>query len=86
MIKVLIVDDHESLCDSLSHALDSIGSFVVIGSLKSAAHAELYCMKLQPDLVLMDVCTEGGASGLEATKTIREKYPDIKQEYRLEHI
>ena len=78
MNRVLIVDDHESMCDSLSHALRSTGDFIVIGSLKSAVHAELYCMKLKPNLVLMDVCTEGGASGLEATKVIREKYPDIK--------
>ncbi|MDD2502730.1 MAG: response regulator transcription factor [Clostridia bacterium] len=78
MNKVLIVDDHESMCDSLSHALASTNEFEVIGSLKSAIHAELYCMKLKPDLVLMDVCTEAGASGLDATKDIRKKYPDIK--------
>lgn len=78
MYKVLIVDDHESMCDSLSHALTSTNEFIIIGSLKSADHAALYCMKLKPDLVLMDVCTEGGASGLEATKVIRKKYPYIK--------
>lgn len=78
MNKVLIVDDHESMSDSLFQALRSTNDFIVVGSLKSAIHADLYCMKLRPDLVLMDVCTEGGASGLEATKIIREKYPDIK--------
>ncbi len=78
MNKVLIIDDHESMSDSLSHALTKTGSFIVVGSLKSALHAELYCMKLEPDLVLMDVCTEGGASGLDATKVIRQKHPDIK--------
>ena len=78
MDKVLIVDDHESMCDSLFHALTSTVDFMVVGTLKNALHAELYCMKLSPDLVLMDVCTEGGASGLDATKVIREKYPNIK--------
>lgn len=78
MNKVLIVDDHESMSDSLFHALKSTNDFIVVGNLKSALQAELYCMKLEPDLVLMDVCTEGGASGLDATKSIREKYPDIK--------
>lgn len=78
MNKVLIVDDHESMSDSLFQALKSTNNFVVVGSLKSALHAELYCMKLKPDLVFMDVCTEGDASGLDATKAIREKYPDIK--------
>ena len=78
MNRVLIVDDHESISDSLSNALTSTKKFMVVGCLKSAMHAEIYCMKLNPDLVLMDVCTEGGASGLEATKIIRKKYPNIK--------
>ena len=78
MNRVLIVDDHESMSDSLYHALKSTKDFEVVGSLKSALNAELYCMKLEPDLVLMDVCTEGGSSGIDATKIIREKYPHIK--------
>lgn len=78
MIKVLIVDDHQSMCDSLEHALEEAEGFQIIGNLKSAQHAELYCRKLEPDLIFMDVCTEGGASGLEATKEIREKYPQVK--------
>ena len=78
MYEVLIVDDHESICDSLSYALAVTERFLVAGKLQSAAGAAAACEKLRPDLVLMDVCTEGGASGLDATKTIREKYPDIK--------
>lgn len=78
MNKVLIVDDHESMSDSLIQALKCTDNFIVVGSLKSALHAELYCKKLKPDLIIMDVCTEGGASGLDATEIIREKYPNIK--------
>ena len=32
----------------------------------------------QPDLVLMDVCTEGSMSGLDAARIIRERFPSIK--------
>ena len=78
MYRVLIVDDHESMCDSLSLALTNTGGFTVVGKLLSAAHAKLYCEKLKPDLVLMDVCTEGNASGLGATEILRDKFPDIK--------
>jgi len=78
LIKVLVVDDHESMCDSLTMTLESTGDFSVVGKLARADHAELYCEKLQPDLVFLDVCTEEGASGLDATKTIRQKYPEIK--------
>lgn len=78
MNRVLIVDDHESVCDSLSNVLTGTGHFAVVGRLKAAAYAEAYCDRLKPDLVFMDVCTEGGASGLEATKTLRRKYPQLK--------
>ncbi len=78
MYKVLIVDDHESMLDSLFYAFKNTDNFIVVASLKSASHAEVYCMKLKPDLILMDVCTEEGASGLEASKIIKEKYPNIK--------
>lgn len=78
MYKVLIVDDHESMCDSLTYALTGTGDFTVVGKLPTAAYTEAYCEKLRPDLVLMDVCTEGGSSGLDATKIVRTKFPDIK--------
>jgi len=78
MYKVLIVDDHESVQDSLSGVLCGTGEFSVVGRLHSAAHAELYCQKLQPDLVFMDVCTADRASGIEAAALIRKKHPGIK--------
>ncbi|MCL2060480.1 MAG: response regulator transcription factor [Oscillospiraceae bacterium] len=78
MIKVLIIDDHESMCDSLTYALTQAGGFSVVGRWPCAAQAELYCERLRPDLVLMDVCTEGNASGLDAATAIRGRFPDIK--------
>lgn len=78
MYKVLIVDDHESMTDSLTDALTKTNNFSIVGSLKNASHAELYCIKLLPDLILMDVCTEGNASGLKATKIIKKNHPNIK--------
>lgn len=78
MKKVLIVDDHESMKDSLELALVQSLKFEVVGRLKNADYALLYCRNLQPDLVLMDVCTEKGASGLDATKAILSEFPSIK--------
>ena len=78
MYKAIIIDDHESMCDSLTYALDSTGDFSVVGTLPAAAHAEVFCEKLLPDLVLMDVCTEGAISGLDAAQRIRERFPEIK--------
>lgn len=78
MYTVLIVDDHESMCDSLAYALNATGDFSVVGKLPTAAHAEIYCERLEPDLVLLDVCTQEGASGLVAAETLRQKFPNLK--------
>ena len=78
MIKVLIIDDHESMCDSLELVLESTGDYSVVGKLPRADHADIYCERLNPELVFIDVCTAEGASGLNATKILRDKYPDVK--------
>ena len=78
MTNVLIVEDHESMCDSLRAVLSQDEEFRVIAEVPSADFAELYCEKMGPDLIFMDVCTEGGASGLAATEKIHARWPDIK--------
>ena len=78
MYKVMIVDDHESMCDSLKYALEGTGDYTVVGTLPAAAYAKVFCERLQPDLVLMDVCTEGDVSGLDMAEILREKFPEMK--------
>ncbi|NLW69837.1 MAG: response regulator transcription factor [Eubacteriaceae bacterium] len=78
MPKILIVDDHESIREALKISLTKNEGYEIVGETQSAAYALLYCQKLKPDLVLLDVCTEGGASGLTAAKQIHETLPDIK--------
>ncbi len=78
MTKVLIVDDHEFVRDSLRELFTRNEGFEVVGSLASAAFAAGYCEKLRPDLAILDVCTEGGASGLDAAAEIKARCPEIK--------
>lgn len=78
MIKVLIVDDHQSMREALITAFEELEEFSVVAEISNASMALLYCEKLLPDIVLMDVCTEGNASGLKATKEIKESFPSIK--------
>lgn len=82
MIKVLIVDDHSSMRDALKGLFFDKSyqgePYEVVGELTGADMALLYCDKLHPDLIFMDVCTEGNASGLMATRDILKKYPEIK--------
>ena len=78
MTKILIVDDHTSMRDALKGLFEEKEEYEIVGELTSADMALLYCEKLHPDLVFMDVCTEGNASGLVATREIHEKLPEIK--------
>lgn len=78
MTKILIVDDLTSMRDALKNMFSDASCYEVVGEIPSADMALDYCDKFHPDLVFMDVCTEGNASGLVYTKNIREKYPEIK--------
>ena len=78
MKTILIVDDHESMRDSLASAFEKAEGFRTAGGIPSAAFALAYCEKLKPDLVMMDICTENGASGLDAAQAIKKAYPEIK--------
>ena len=78
LIKVLIVDDHESMRNSLEQEFCTDNGFKVVGSIANAADAELFCASVKPVLVITDVCTENGASGLDAAALIRQKHPAIK--------
>ena len=78
MIKVLIVEDHASMRESLTTALTAAGDFTVVGEVPNADYALDFCKHLRPDLVLMDVCTENGASGLKAVEAIRNSCEEVK--------
>jgi len=77
-VKVLIVDDHKVMRDTLEREFCPANGFEVIGSFSNAADTEAFCAMKCPDVIIMDVCTESGASGLEAAEKIRKSYPKIK--------
>ena len=58
MTKVLVVDDHESMRESLERLFNESGDFCVVGGISCADHAVRMCGELSPDIVFMDVCTE----------------------------
>ena len=78
MIDILIVEDHESMCEAITSAFTATNRYKVVATVASSDFALMYCEKFKPQLILMDVCTDGGASGLKATQIIKDKYPNIK--------
>ncbi len=78
MIRVLIVDDHRTLRDSLTRLFEDKDNYQVVGQLSNAEQAVCFCQNQAINLVIMDVCTEAGSSGLDAADKIRKQNAKIK--------
>ena len=77
MIKVLICDDQEIVCEGLRRILESDDEISVLGAAHNGIEALEQIEKAKPDLVLMDLKMPE-MNGVIATRKIREKYPDIR--------
>ena len=75
---VLLIDDHKVVRDSLKKVFSEENGFRVTQELTDASEAKTACLQRLPDLVLMDVCTEGGASGLDSLEQLRAQFPELK--------
>lgn len=76
MIKVLICDDQEIVCEGLRRILESDDEISVLGAAHNGIEALEQIEKAKPDLVLMDLKMPE-MNGVIATRKIREKHPDI---------
>lgn len=75
---VLIVEDQVMPAQLFEHFVRSSDKYELAANINSAAFAEVYCMDGKIDLILMDVVTADGASGLDAAEKIKAKYPNVK--------
>ena len=78
MIRVLIVEDQVLLRDALTRIINGQPDMKVVGFAVDADKALDLCRELAPDLVLMDVVTEGKANGITAAAAIRRDLPEVK--------
>lgn len=76
--RVLVVEDQEMPRQLFEIFINSSENFEHAGSIGNAGAVLPLLNKLDVDLILMDVMTELGISGLDAAKEVKEKYPDIK--------
>ena len=75
-IKVLLVDDNALFRDGVARILEADGRFSVIGHAASGEDGVKAALKLQPDIVLMDLHMPG-LGGVEAVKRIRSSRPEL---------
>jgi DNA-binding NarL/FixJ family response regulator len=76
-IRLLLVDDHEVVRIGLRTLLERSGKIQVVGEAGTLASAVSEALRLQPQVVLMDVRLPDG-SGAEACREIRAASPDIR--------
>ncbi|MCD4678263.1 MAG: response regulator transcription factor [Desulfobacula sp.] len=76
-IKIIIADDHSILQHGLCSSLEMEKGFKVVAKANSGRSAIELATLHRPDLVIMDVSMPH-LNGMEATKQILEKNPEIK--------
>ncbi len=77
MIKILIADDQQLVRESLMIVLNSQENFEVTSIVENGYLALQAIKEEKPDVVLMDIRMPK-LDGVQCTKMIKEKYPDIK--------
>ena len=76
-VRIIIVDDHETLRRTLGLYLDQYEDVELVGEASSGQEALEACERYRPDVVLMDILMPG-MDGIVATQAIRRDHPDVQ--------
>jgi len=76
--RVMIVDDQLISRRFFELTLGGCPRYEVVCALPSAFTADLYLLKEEIDLIVMDVLMNNGTNGLDAAEAIKQKYPSVK--------
>jgi DNA-binding NarL/FixJ family response regulator len=77
-ITVLIADDHRIFREGLRALLEEDQGIKVIGQAGSGEEAIQKAMELKPHIVIMDITMPPGMNGIQATRILREREPEIQ--------
>jgi len=76
-IRLLVVDDHAVVRSGLKMLLSGHAEMEIAGEAESGAEAMRETERLHPDVILMDIGLPD-KTGIEVTREIKAKFPDIK--------
>jgi two-component system, NarL family, response regulator LiaR len=75
--RIAIVDDHAMVRSGLAAFLSVADDLELVGEAENGQQALRLCAEERPDVVLMDLVMPG-MDGVQATRAIRERFPDIR--------
>ncbi|MCK3684549.1 response regulator transcription factor [Maribellus sp. YY47] len=76
-IKVIVADDHQLFREGLKNLLETDQTIEVIAQSENGIAAIELAQRLKPDVLLTDIAMPE-MNGIEATRLIKEKLPDVK--------
>ena len=76
-IRIVIVDEHPMVRRGLASFLKISPGLELVGEARDGEESILICERERPDVVLMDLVMPR-MNGIEATKAIRERWPEIQ--------
>lgn len=76
-LRVIIVENHELVSESLRLLLEEQGDMQVVGKASSVAEASLLPRQLAPHVVVMDFHLDDG-TGRDAALAMREVFPNVR--------
>ncbi|MBN1497273.1 MAG: PAS domain S-box protein [Spirochaetes bacterium] len=71
--KILIVEDEAVICMHIQNSLERLG-YEVCGCVNSGPEAIRIAGECIPDLILMDIVLQGDMDGIEAAKTVKDRF------------
>ncbi|MBI5592154.1 MAG: response regulator transcription factor [Deltaproteobacteria bacterium] len=74
--KILLIDDHPVFCLGMSELINKEKDLVVVGSEETDIKAYHAILKLQPDLVIVDISLKD-SDGIDIVQEINRLHPDL---------
>jgi DNA-binding NarL/FixJ family response regulator len=78
VVRVALADDHRVVTRSLQAYLESFSDLQVVGTASSGKELLDHLAAWRPDVVIQDLLMPGGIDGLETTRRVLARAPDVR--------